>query len=146
MNEAVNSGEFDLSVEEEESETEKLWNERKENWNFKKIIMLVTVILAIGLSAFHIYTAAFGTLPAWHHRSIHVIWGILLIFLFFPSGKDKKLNWFDISLILITIATAVFILNGYPAIEMRQGDPTSLDLVFGSLLILLVLEATRRTN
>ncbi|WLR51745.1 TRAP transporter permease [Bacillus tianshenii] len=137
---------INIEIEKELTYVDRLWMERKEGWNRTRLLMLVIVLLSIGLSVFHIYTAGFGTLPSWHQRSIHVIWGILLIFLLFPSGKNGKMNWLDILLIIVTLATSFYILTGYPKVEMRQGNPNNNDILFGSILMVLVLEATRRTN
>jgi TRAP transporter 4TM/12TM fusion protein len=109
-------------------------------------LMLVVSFLAIGLAVFHIYTAGFGTLQSWQQRSVHVVWALLLIFLLFPFKKGGKFGPVDVLFTLLTIAMAGYILTGFPGIEERQGAPTTSDVVFGTLLIVLVLEATRRTN
>jgi TRAP transporter 4TM/12TM fusion protein len=137
---------IDVKLIEPPADVEHLWIGRKEKWNRTRITTLIVVLLAIGLSIFHFYTAGFGTLSSWHQRSIHVAWGLLLIFLLFPARKNKGFNWIDIITLVITLVVGYYILTGYPEVEARQGAPSNGDLVIGTMLILLVLEATRRTN
>ena len=125
---------------------EELWKTRKESWNRAKIFAFVVSILAIGLSLFHVYTAGYGTLPSWQQRSIHVIWAVLLIFLLFPFRKGKKFGVIDVVVILVTVATAGFMLIDFEGIQSRSGNVGTYDIIFGTVLIALVLEATRRTN
>ena len=137
---------IDVTLEEKPADVEILWRTRKEQWNLKRVMMLITVILSIGFSAFHIYTAGFGTLPSWHHRSIHVAWALLLIFLLFPARKSKGFTWIDVITISASALMMWVILTGYPEIEQRQGNVSDMDLMMGTLLLVLILEATRRTN
>ncbi|MGH3739432.1 MAG: TRAP transporter permease [Micromonosporaceae bacterium] len=48
------------------------------------------VIFALGLllSLFHLYTAAFGTLPSHQQRTFHVAFGLGLSFLLYPAKQD----------------------------------------------------------
>lgn len=137
---------IDTTIKEKPSFIEELWKSRKENWNSARIAVLIISLLAIGLSVFHIYTAGFGTLPSWQQRSIHVVWAVLLIFLLFPVRKGKKFGIIDVIVVLLTLVDAAYIILGADGIQSRQGNPNINDIIFGTLLIALVLEATRRTN
>ncbi|MFC2949681.1 TRAP transporter permease [Virgibacillus sediminis] len=143
---AVNAGKIDTTIEEQPSYAEKIWKDRKAKWNGSRMIVLLISLLAIGLSVFHIYTAGFGTLPSWEQRSIHVLWAMLLIFLLFPFRKGKSFGIIDVVVVLLTVATAGYMIGQAEAIQSRQGNINSTDMLFGSLFIALVLEATRRTN
>lgn len=133
-------------IKEKPAFIEDLWQNRREKWNGARILVLIISILAIGLSVFHIYTAGFGTLSSWSQRSIHVIWALLLIFLLFPFRKGKKFGIIDVFIVLFTLAEAAYIIFDAQGIQARQGAPNTNDIIFGTLLIALVLEATRRTN
>src|SRR5699024_1800212 len=52
--------------------------------------------------------------------------------------------WYDIVLASISITTTVYIFIDYLNIINRGGIPNNLDIVFGLILMLLVLEAARR--
>ncbi|WP_227935329.1 TRAP transporter permease [Alkalihalobacillus deserti] len=137
---------IDTAIQEKPSYIETLWKSRGTKWNKARLLTLIIATLAIGLSIFHIYTAGYGTLPSWQQRSIHVIWAVLLIFLLFPFKKGKEFGWLDIIFVLITLATAAYMLFDAQGIQSRQGNVSINDIIFGTVLIGLILEATRRTN
>lgn len=136
----------DTTVEQQLSDTELLWQSRKERWNKKRVFMLIVSLLAIGMGIFHIYTAGFGTLPSWQQRAVHVLWALLLIFLIYPFRKGKNFGIIDILFIVLTIITGWYMLTNAAGIEMRQGNVSEQDMIYGTILLALVLEATRRTN
>ena len=137
---------IDTTIKEKPALIEEWWAGRGEKWNFSRLLVLIISVLAIGLSVFHIYTAGFGTLPSWQQRSIHVAWALLLIFLLFPASKGKKFGAIDVVGVLLTLGQIVYVVMAYPGIEGRQGNPNTNDIIMGTLLLLLILEATRRTN
>lgn len=139
-------GKINTTVEEKLSNAEILWESRKEKWNRKRVLMLIISLLAIGMGIFHIYTAGFGVLPSWQQRAVHVLWALLLIFLIFPFRKGKSFGYIDIFFIGITIVTGWYMLTNAEGIQIRQGNVNDMDMVYGTLLLALVLEATRRTN
>ena len=139
-------GKINTTVEEKLSNAEILWGSRKEKWNRKRVLMLIISLLAIGMGIFHIYTAGFGVLPSWQQRAVHVLWALLLIFLIFPFRKGKSFGYIDIFFIGITIVTGWYMLTNAEGIQIRQGNVNDMDMVYGTLLLALVLEATRRTN
>lgn len=114
---------------------------------------LVT-LTAIGMSVFHLYTAQFGLFSAIVQRSIHLLFALLLIFLTFPTmgGKDpekatqsKLFTLWDYFLFLLSLGSVVYLVLQFREIVMRGGATTKYDLIMGGILILLVLEATRRS-
>ncbi|RCS22270.1 TRAP transporter permease [Phyllobacterium salinisoli] len=115
--------------------------------------------LLVALSLFHYYTAGFGLLSEMIHRGIHLSFVLGLVFLVFPfsrKGYDQPavsslLRPLGISIIdwLLAIGAVVAVLH-VPLIPLddlafRVGNPTSTDVVLGGLLILVLLEATRRS-
>lgn len=137
---------IDTKIKEKPALIEEVWSSRKEKWNGSRILILIISILAISLSLFHIYTAGFGVLTSWQQRSVHTIWAILLIFLLFPFKKGGKFGTIDILFVLITITVASYVIFDAEGILSRQGNISNIDKVFGTTFIILVLEATRRTN
>jgi TRAP transporter 4TM/12TM fusion protein len=137
---------IDTVIEEKQTYIEQVWHSRHKRWNKSRFFMLAISLIAIGMSIFHIYTAGFGTLPSWEQRSIHVVWALLLIFLLYPFRKGKRFGIVDIFFVLATICVGAYILFGAEVIQSRQGNVNTNDIIFGTVLIALVLEATRRTN
>lgn len=142
----TNSAKIETKIEKEPSIIEDLWKNKKNRIDKTKISMIIVSLLAIGLSMFHVYTAGFGTLSSWSQRSIHVIWAVLLIFMLFPFKKGKRFGWIDVLLILVTLVVAGYIIFFPEEIQARQGNANMSDLIMGSTFILLIIEATRRTN
>lgn len=113
-----------------------------------------SAVLAIGLSFFQLYTAAFGIFnTSIIHRAVHLTLILSLFFLLYPArrkaGSNKK--WLVIDLIIAAIAfiSIGYIVLFYDSIAGRIGNFESLtgfELTIGTLIIVLVLEATRRTN
>jgi TRAP transporter 4TM/12TM fusion protein len=137
---------IDTSIKVKPAYIEEIWYSRKEGWNKTRVFLLIISLLAIGMSVFHVYTAGFGTLPSWEQRSIHVVWALLLIFLLFPFRKGKKFGAIDVLFVILTLAIGAYCLFGAEGIQSRQGNVGQYDMIFGTILIALVLEATRRTN
>jgi TRAP transporter 4TM/12TM fusion protein len=115
------------------------------------IVKKVSTVLAITMSLYHLYTAAFGLPEAMLHRSIHVLFTLVLIFLLGitrRSAKEKaKIVW-DAVLILVVLAALghifihyEYVINRYPYIHPL----TPWDYWLGILFTLVLLEATRRT-
>lgn len=115
--------------------------------------------LLIVLSLFHYYTAGFGLLTETVHRGIHLSFVLGLVFLVFPfsrKGYDQPetsslLRPLGISIIDWTLAIiAVVAVLHVPLIPLddlafRVGNPTTIDVVLGGLLVVVLLEATRRS-
>ena len=67
---------------------------------------LVTAILSVILSLFHIYTAGFGVLLAMKHRAVHLTLVLTLVFLLFPakkSGKSKSIGTIPLDILSFSI-------------------------------------------
>jgi TRAP transporter 4TM/12TM fusion protein len=112
---------------------------------------LVICLTSISLSIYHLYVAYAGSLEAHAFRSTHLAFVMVLCFLLRPLGrsdwKAPKNIWFGVDLlfVLTTIAIQVYTLWDLDAFIFRRGDLSDLDLWAGGALIILLLEATRRT-
>lgn len=104
-------------------------------------------IVAIALSLYHMWTSYFGTPPILQHRSIHVAAILVLAFALYPPLKNAtrtKVPFYDLILIGLAVATSVYVIVNYIDIVNRAGNPTTMDVVFGAILVVLVIEAARR--
>ncbi len=115
-------------------------------------ILTTKVIAAVGISmsVYHLYTGAFGAPEAFLHRSIHLLFTMVLVFFLFPFSKKEgaqKYRWTDGILILLTLTAIGYLFLNYDYIITRYAlvHPLSgADLGFGILLTLLLIEASRR--
>ncbi|MDU5806872.1 MAG: TRAP transporter permease [Peptoniphilus harei] len=111
-----------------------------------KVALFITIV-AILMSAFHLYTAWHGTLLAMKQRSLHLIFAFTLGFALYPgfkkSSKDK-IDIMDWVLMILSIGVWGYIFFNVEAIALKGGQMSTTDMVLGVLAVLLTLEVTRR--
>jgi TRAP transporter 4TM/12TM fusion protein len=103
--------------------------------------------IAVTMSAFHLYTAYAIVRPE-HLRATHVAFVLLLTFLVFPLSRrfrHRVMPW-DWLLAAAGISTAAYLIAGGDGFFDRSIVPETWDIVCGVGLMLLVLEAMRRTT
>jgi TRAP transporter 4TM/12TM fusion protein len=116
-------------------------------WTMTATTHVAARLVALGMAVFQLYTAFTIVLSPMLQRSIHLGLALTLLYLITPAGRrtgraDLVVRW----LAAADSAAA----TAYAAVEfvdpevLRVVDPTRLDLAMGTLLVLLVLEATRR--
>ncbi len=103
--------------------------------------------VAVLMSLIHLY-AAIGVIITQILRGIHVMFVLFLSFLVFPSFKrfKNKILFYDYLLSLLGIVVIVYMFIDFEEFIYRSVVPNSWDILFGVILILLILEATRRTT
>jgi len=111
-----------------------------------KMDIFITVV-AVVMSLIHLY-AAIGIIMTHVLRGIHVMFVLFLSFLVFPSFKrfKNRIIWYDFVLALLGITVILYMLIDFEDFIYRSVVPNFWDQFFGIILILLVLEATRRTT
>jgi TRAP transporter 4TM/12TM fusion protein len=111
-----------------------------------RLLALVTTV-AVAMSLFHLYTAYYIVRPE-HLRATHVAFVLFLAFLVFPAARRyrHRVMWWDWLLAAAGIGTAVYLIMGGDEFFDRSIVPNDWDIAFGVMLVLLVLEAMRRTT
>jgi len=104
-------------------------------------------LAAVGMSLFHLY-AAYAIVPTQVLRTVHVGIVLFLVFLSFPliNRFKNRLMWWDVLLAIGSIAIAYYILSSGDDFADRNTAPNPTDVMYGIALILMILEAVRRTN
>lgn len=104
-------------------------------------------IIAISMSIFQLYTAATIPFTAIIQRSLHLGFALSLVFLIYPfkTRSGRTFLPLDIILFLMAVASSIYIITNFDDIAMRTGVVTTADIVFGTMMIIVVLEGTRRT-
>jgi TRAP-type uncharacterized transport system fused permease subunit len=105
-------------------------------------------VFAASIGFYHFYTAYAGPPFAILFRNIH--WMVLasLLFLLYPARKKSPQHIFtlwDLLCVGITLMLGFYLWLNWTAIAARAGAPTQVDIIFGILLVLMVIEAARRT-
>ena len=114
--------------------------------------------LLLALSLFHYYTAGFGLLQEVTHRGVHLAFVLGLIFLVFPHRKvllemaaehrllaPGNVPWLDWLLAVAIAASVLYIPYIFDDLTFRVGNPLPIDVAMGTMLIVALLEATRRS-
>lgn len=122
--------------------------------DIKGILGVIITSYAALISLYHIYTAYFGPPFAVLFRNIHWMLIATLLFAIYPAYKREPqpgslryylfLGW-DILCIVASIILGLYLWLNWSAIASRAGAPTSTDIYLGMLLVLMVIEAGRRT-
>lgn len=101
---------------------------------------------------FHIYTSFAGPLPNLQQRAVHVGFALVLVFCMikpFIMKRNGLENSFwlttDMIFVFLTVVMCGFIIINYNWIMDHPAESDLLSLVLGTIGILLVLEAGRRT-
>jgi len=108
---------------------------------------VLVAVVAIGMSLYHLY-AAYAIIPAHILRATHLGFVLFLLYLLFPAVRSQRdrIRWHDVVLALLGVASIAYLLIDFDEFIERAVEPTRLDLVFGVILILLVLEGVRRAS
>jgi TRAP transporter 4TM/12TM fusion protein len=103
-------------------------------------------VLAVGLSLYALYWVV-GIVEPQVYRVSFLLVALVLTFLVYPARAAERtrvtpLDWLLVALVVVALA--------WPLVDFRQfvyraATPTPVDLALGTICILLVLEATRRT-
>jgi TRAP transporter 4TM/12TM fusion protein len=112
--------------------------------------------IAVVMSLFHLYTAIAGVPPFFTEfpiiatqplRYTHVAFVLVLCFLLFPLSKRfrNRIQWFDVVAAAAAVAILVYAIEGGEDFTDRATVPNHTDVILGTLFIVLLLEATRRT-
>ena len=124
----------------------------------RSLLRPVFIILAVFLCCFQSYTTSgIFMVNSTLQRVAHLSLVLCLVFLFIPISKKYKKEkheptifvLFDICLAVLALAIAVYYFLNETAIVERFAyvDPVEdIQIIFGTILIVLVLEATRRTS
>jgi len=108
---------------------------------------LVIAGVALAFSAFQLLVAAFSPLSSLVTRSLHVGFLLLLAFLLYPArsaAPRDRLPWFDALLALAAFGLGLYHWIFEADIIQRGGDPTTMDMVVGISVVVLLFEAARR--
>ena len=123
-------------------------NER-ELKNFLKSFAFLVLAL---MSVYHFYASGFGTIREILHRGIHISFVVGLVFIFYSwkkidhSKKNFNTPFIDIILSILVVISALYLpLLPPEVLAPRVGNPEDIDIIIGSFLIVLTLEAARRS-
>ena len=108
-------------------------------------------LLAFSWSIFQLYIA-YTPIDAIKARNIHLAFAIVMVFFSFPRNKNtsssklKLIPWNDYFLAFLGFCGALYVTWDYQGVFVdRAGLPNNLDMIVGSIFIVILLEAARRS-
>ncbi|HVH27350.1 MAG TPA: TRAP transporter fused permease subunit, partial [Vicinamibacterales bacterium] len=106
----------------------------------------LATLLTVALSAYALYWVVVVIQPQIYRVSFLLL-ALVLSFMLYPAVKGRRggVTLADWGLIGLTVGALIWPLIDFDRFVYRAAEPTTLDLVCGTLTIVLVLEATRRT-
>ena len=108
---------------------------------------VVAGAIAVLFTLFQLYTAYVGSFPDLIQRSIHIGFAMTLGFMLYGATKRsprERVSYPDLLLAFLGIVVCAYAAGNYDRIMMNPGESNDLDLIFGIIATLLVLEMTRR--
>ncbi|MBM3527120.1 MAG: TRAP transporter permease [Alphaproteobacteria bacterium] len=113
------------------------------------IVRHATIIVAVAMSLYHMWAIAFGAPEAFVFRGMHLAFALVLLFLIHRwTGRiEGTPSLFDYALLLVGIAPILHIFFNYEYVVTRIfyiDELTPTDMIMGTIMGVVVLEATRR--
>lgn len=123
------------------------------NQKITDVILSIAAVAAIALSVFQVWQGIVATLSAPVFRPVHVSWVLAIAFLVYPTFKSRSSfplylagRVIDFVLVALTCwASAIIAMFDYDDISFLLDGLGSVEQIAGVVLIVMLLEATRRT-
>ena len=110
----------------------------------------VITVIAVTASLYHLFYAYFHPFFALDHRALHWLFMSILVFSLYPFSKKRsprrRMSVFDWLFLIGSAGICVWIFIFSTPILNRAGSFQSLDVTMGTILVLIVLEASRRST
>src|SRR5215212_3303652 len=150
-----------MTAELDDAKIQKLESELDPEMRFRPLLPVagwLVALLLFGLSCFHYYTAGFGLLQETIHRGVHISCVLGLIFLVFSwsrkgNAAPPKASLFaplgigivDWLCAIGAVVTSLYVPYVFHDLQFRVGNPDPIDWIMGTVMIVVLLEATRRS-
>lgn len=109
-----------------------------------RYLRYVVIGISVAFAAIFLYTAGFGIFDLYIQRSLFLLFTLALIFLLYPIADNIYGYLVDGGLIALTIITNGYVIMYSEQIARRHGIPEGPEVILGTILILLIFEASRR--
>jgi TRAP transporter 4TM/12TM fusion protein len=114
------------------------------------IVRWATATIGVAMALYHMWAIAFGTPEAIIFRGTHLAFALTLTFLVTrrsEARKDEPPSLLDYALLVLAVAPILYLFVNYDYVVNRIyyiDDLTFSDMALGTILVVMVLEATRR--
>jgi TRAP transporter 4TM/12TM fusion protein len=114
------------------------------------IVRLVVTALAVAMAIYHMWAISFGSPEAIFYRGTHLLFALTILFLAYrrtTTMEGRPPDLLDYALLVAGVVPILYLFVFYDYIVNRIyyiDDLTPADMILGTVLTLVVLEATRR--
>jgi TRAP transporter 4TM/12TM fusion protein len=117
--------------------------------SYAGIVRLAVTVIGVAMALYHMWAIAFGSPEAVFFRGTHLAFALVLLFLIYRiSGEaSDRPTVLDLVLLVVGMAPILHLFFNYEYIVNRIfyiDDLTPTDMVMGTIMGVIVLEATRR--
>lgn len=110
----------------------------------ERLSQAILATVAVLMIMYHVVSSQYLLQTTIGYKNTHLGLSLLMVFLA-SQKKDRKFSLFVLTLVFLSLASTLYVHIFEDALQERTGFPTTLDIITGSILILLTLEATRQS-
>lgn len=111
-------------------------------WPFRQLIKILLSVLGVAMVLFHLISVRWPIQTFGRYLVSHLGFALTLVFL--NSLKERNKFWlWTLGLLVAGITVTAYIEINYQELALRGFEPTTTEVIVGSVLILLVLEGVR---
>lgn len=112
----------------------------------KKVLSNIFSLVAILMGCYHLFAVIRPTFSPVQHSNIHLGFALVLLYLSAMMKRKKKVFQLIDFVFLVSVIVSVFYIQfNYMRLTTKVGLVTSTDKIIGFMLLLVVIEASRRT-
>ncbi len=115
---------------------------------YKNLPALLISIVAVITSCYHLLYAYYHPFFALDHRALHWLLMSIMLFALYPFSRKRspltRMSAPDVIFLVVSVGICLWIFIYSTSIMKRAGTYGTMDVVMGTILVLIVLEAARR--
>ncbi len=121
----------------------------KLDFSYGGVVRMATTLISVAMVIVHVWAIVNGAPEAIVFRGTHLLFALTLLFLIYRSSgsADGTPSVLDLLLLVLAIAPIIYLFVNYDYVINRifyVDDLTTADMVMGTILTVMVLEAARR--
>lgn len=105
-------------------------------------------IIAALFSLFYLYTAGIQFISSELHRGVYLLLTSVLCLFYYPASKKSSIktrpSYIDILLCIAAVTVLIYWVVSYKSYVNREADPILMDLITGTIMIVVAVESARR--
>lgn len=114
----------------------------EQKWKF---IDIAIAIVGVAMAMYHLLSTQYLIFGGFEHQNVHLGFALILVFVAAIKNSGKKSKLLMTVLIALSLACVAYVGTNVEALQLRVWFNTTLDLVVGVLIVILVIEATRQS-